>query len=1085
MKLERTENNAATPEEGKDKEETRERSLEYCEHSFQEILREDDPEDNLNEELISTDLSIESSTISSDNLDVSIDNPNNKKFNIINFVYTNARSLAPKIESLIDVFENWNLHFAAISETWLRDGERYTKNVRKLEQKENLSVISRNRKSRGGGVAIIFNSCMIDLKYLPIKGNDFELVAAIGRTVLDSRKFLVASAYYPPQMKKEKVDKMNECITELIESHKRLHEDIQVFICGDINKKDITSVLVDHPDIAIIDTQTTRGSEILDLCLTSMRQFCQTKKLPPLETQNGTRSDHDTIFVQVRSERKHLFTKTKFTCRPFSEERAQSFMNDLVGVDWAEIHMLDVDQSVDFMDRVLLDIYHKNFPEVTTNIKSSDPPWMNKSVRRASTRKRKYYRKRGKNDTWKRICEETESTVKEAKVGFINKVKKTVTSAKNTRAFFKALPHLTSKSSPKPWNISMLFPHLSNPQIADKCVEFFSAISREFEPLDEPRPVGDSDWVIELHEISSRLKYCKKPKSTVDGDIRPELVTKCHDLLAIPLYHIYNSVLRTCKWPDKWKLETVKIIPKVAIPQSLKDVRNISCTPLFSKVLEQIVLKKLRENMSLSRAQFGGIPGIGIDHFLAETWHEVLMNLEEPGTASSLVSIDFSKAFNRMDHSTCIRALENKQVPQNVLGVVRAFLFNRKMAVHVNGSVSKVMNAPGGAPQGSVMGSYLFCAATESFLNADGGDLLHDFGNNGLDVSMRTEEGNEHPNRNQDPISPIAPPHEWLERPPWDELDLSSSEESSDSIHLGPRRPGQRLLDTTIGSDRPSQSALESFLQLDEWTRTPPTVKAYIDDFNVVEKIRTTAAICHVTTNRTAYEVHSPESEKLFHDVKREAEDIGMIVNDSKTQLLCIHPSGKHMNSYIRAGGETLKSRDTLKILGFTFGQTPDASANTAMIVRKFIPHLWSLWYLKKAGMSQNDMLFTYKSVIRPVLDFAATAYHTLLTQEQSMAIERLQLRAMKAIFGANVSYRTVVESGKIDLLYDRREKSLRNFAIKASKLERCTDWFPLNHDIDHNLRRREKYFIPQLRTDRAMKSPIIRMRQILNELQS
>ena len=40
-------------------------------------------------------------------------------------MYTNDRSLAPKIGSLIDVFDSWNLHFAAISETWLSNDGRY------------------------------------------------------------------------------------------------------------------------------------------------------------------------------------------------------------------------------------------------------------------------------------------------------------------------------------------------------------------------------------------------------------------------------------------------------------------------------------------------------------------------------------------------------------------------------------------------------------------------------------------------------------------------------------------------------------------------------------------------------------------------------------------------------------------------------------------------------------------------------------------------------------------------------------------------------------------------------------------------
>ena len=92
----------------------------------------------------------------------------------------------------------------------------------------------------------------------------------------------------------------------------------------------------------------------------------------------------------------------------------------------------------------------------------------------------------------------------------------------------------------------------------------------------------------------------------------------------------------------------------------------------------------------------------------------------------------------------------------------------------------------------------------------------------------------------------------------------------------------------------------------------------------------------------------------------------------------------------------------------------------------------------------------------------------------------------MKVAYGDLVSYRTVLESGKIESLESRRGKLFEQFAVKASKNERyIRKWFPLNHQFEHNLRRREKYFIPHFRTERANKSPIIQMRRLLNNLEA
>ena len=1044
--------------------------------SVDEVLRDDHSDDQ--EALSLTDIS----TCSTDNSSVSnnsvLSSNNDCNFNRLDFLYTNARSLAPKITSLIELFDNWNLHFAAVTETWLADCGRYRRNVQKLEDKENLVMVTKNRKSRGGGVAIIYNKSKIILKPLNVRKNNFELVAAVGRTVSDARRVLVLAAYYPPQMRKEQVDALNDCISSTIDRQKEIDENLCVVVCGDMNQKNIDQVLVDHPEVTVLQTPSTRKGETIDLCLTNIAVQCSATKLPPLETMQGQKSDHDCILVRSKTERRHIFSKKRFTFRPYSEEKADSFARELAVFDWAPIHALEVNEAVEMMDKVLSSMYARHFPEKTKTVKSSDPPWMSRKVKKASEKKRKYFRKKGKNTTWKRIEADTEQVVKQAKIDFLDKVNKTVREAKNMSAFFKAVKLLGAKDPQTEWNVRKLFPGDDDEVIADKCVEFFSDISREYEPVGRPPPNGPTEWKIELHEISSRLKHCKKPKGQVDGDLRPELVTKCHDLLAISLQHIFNQVLESCVWPDKWKLETVKIIPKIAIPETIKDVRNISCTPLYSKVLEFFVLKKLRQHISLADNQFGGIKGVGIDHFLCETWHEILTGLDDGNSAASLVSIDFSKAFNRMDHHECIEALRGKGVPGEVVSVVQAFLHNRRMAVHVNGKKSKIMAAPGGAPQGSVLGSFLFCATTERLLSTNDLNTTPTFQENGDDDQEIDIE-------REGPISPIAPPN-GRTMPMWAELELENQSDSDDSINLGIRQERQRLLDTTVESYRASQSAIGDFLELEEWQDAPPTIKAYIDDFNVVEKVRTTTALCHISTNKTTYQVHAPGSEGIFKNVKRTANDMGMIVNENKTQMLAIHPKGSLMSTYIHAddGTKICSGRD-LKILGFTFGNTPDLAANTAIVMKKFISKLWSMRRMKGAGMNQKDMLATYKAVLRPTLDFASAAYHSMLTAEQSTLLERQQLRAMKIIYGENVSYGTVLRSGSVQLLSERREELLRNLALRAEKLPRCKKWFPENRNIDHNLRRREKYFIPRLKTERARKSPIIRMRQILNEMHS
>ena len=54
---------------------------------------------------------------------------------------------------------------------------------------------------------------------------------------------------------------------------------------------------------------------------------------------------------------------------------------------------------------------------------------------------------------------------------------------------------------------------------------------------------------------------------------------------------IFNEIVKTLLWPLKWKTDYVTIIPKKSKPQEIGDLRNISCTKLFSKIMESFVLE--------------------------------------------------------------------------------------------------------------------------------------------------------------------------------------------------------------------------------------------------------------------------------------------------------------------------------------------------------------------------------------------------------------------------------------------------------------------------------------------------------------
>ena len=129
--------------------------------------------------------------------------------------------------------------------------------------------------------------------------------------------------------------------------------------------------------------------------------------------------------------------------------------------------------------------------------------------------------------------------------------------------------------------------------------------------------------------------------------------------LSVPLTLIYNHSFVNRSWPDVWKVETVVPIPKIPTPEDMNDIRPISMTPLWSKVLESFVASyTLLETRSNWRAnQHGGRQGSCTDHVLIEVWDQILRELDAPSSRAAVIcGIDFSKSFSRCSYQLILKA---------------------------------------------------------------------------------------------------------------------------------------------------------------------------------------------------------------------------------------------------------------------------------------------------------------------------------------------------------------------------------------------------------------------------------------------
>ena len=170
-------------------------------------------------------------------------------------------------------------------------------------------------------------------------------------------------------------------------------------------------------------------------------------------------------------------------------------------------------------------------------------------------------------------------------------------------------------------------------------------------------------------------------------------------------------MVSTFQWPKQWRIEYGVPLKKVANPENEDQLRIISLTNFYSKVYESFVIDWLMEFIGhkIDWAQYGGQKGNSISHYLIELTNFVLYNqdLKNPRAILAMM-VDFSKAYNRINHNKLIQILSDLDVPNWLLKIIMAFLSERELILRYKGCSSGKKSLPGGTPQGTRLGMLLF-----------------------------------------------------------------------------------------------------------------------------------------------------------------------------------------------------------------------------------------------------------------------------------------------------------------------------------------------------------------------------------------
>lgn len=617
--------------------------------------------------------------------------------------HINAQSLLPKIDEFRDLFEESSVDVICVSETWLRD-----------DFNDAMCCLSGYRVFRcdrvgciGGGVAIyVRDGITCRLRDVSSAGSEIEYLFV--ELVNDDTKILVGTAYRP-----NRYVNLLPFISEL--------ELISItfpniILCGDFNSNLISeNCLIEEmgslnlfPVNATVPTHfTEHSSTLLDLFLVSPRS----KVLFYDQLSAPAFSRHDLIyltfdFATTSSARTFEYRDFKNINYPLLDEHVRS-------INWSTVHGLpSPNEQIQFLNSNILHLYNAHVPIRTITALPHSAPWLSSQIR-LLIRQRDLAYSRWKHyrlPEHRRIyCSLRNRVVLEIRTAKAQTYSNRLNASVGGKLLWQNLRNIGIGKS-KCLNLDGLNPNVLNQQfISSQATNNIHQIPQISENLSSSAHCPAFCFIaVDPTDVLESILAIKSMAVGLD-DIHPLFLKIVLPVLLPYLTHVFNCILTTGIFPSQWKSAKVVPVPKTS---KADEFRPISILPFLSKVFEKVLQKQINHHLArhnlLSPRQFGFRQKHSCTTAVLGVSESIRHALDE-GLVSFLVLLDFSKAFDMVDHSIlCHKLSLFYNFSPCAVKLISSYLTVRTQAVAINHNLSDFLPLISGVPQGSILGPLLF-----------------------------------------------------------------------------------------------------------------------------------------------------------------------------------------------------------------------------------------------------------------------------------------------------------------------------------------------------------------------------------------
>ena len=648
-------------------------------------------------------------------------------FNILNY---NIRSFNKNANSFLPIIEKSDPHIVILSETWFKDEFQSP-----ITNFNDYHTVRSDRQS--GGVSVYVKDTLLSRKVPELSYVNSDIEICTVEIKVNGELILIIGIYRPHS---GTVDAFSGELERVFQNP--LFRATRCCVAGDFNicllqnnfnNSQFVNTFQSHHYFPVI-TKPTRFSPN-DNHLPSLLDHIWYNSLNIFESGivSFDLTDHCPTFLQIplpNLDSVDNNDNVKITFRLNNETNRDCFRQKVRDFDWASLSSNNIDVYVEKFSKKLDDLYCSSFPLKTKYIpkRKAMNPWFTPDLSELTRQKSTYF------DLYR-----LGAITKEENNRFKNKVKSKIDKAKNN--YYSNLLKNNMGNIRFTWET---LNYIMNRQIKDKSPNCILQGSREvYEdeekanifnnyfanvPLELDANVPNSNLNplqfinIELNsslenfepctptEVSSimeKLKITKQDKNSVPI----KLMLANRDVLSIVISDMINQAMRDGMFPSSLKIAKIIPIYKKGDARIPANYRPISLLPYLSKIFEKVIFSRLMNhfilNEIISPYQFGFRKQTStldaIIHF-TENIYDALN-----GKKSSLsILIDYSRAFDTVNHYILLRKLERYGVRGVALQFISSYLKDRKQAVSIRNKFSYTKISNISVPQGSVLGPLLF-----------------------------------------------------------------------------------------------------------------------------------------------------------------------------------------------------------------------------------------------------------------------------------------------------------------------------------------------------------------------------------------